>query len=66
MGSLIPASSFMTARQKLIAVLAVVATLPSCATAEAIKKLPEGYWLATERLVIAVLEDLWSLISWVV
>jgi hypothetical protein len=56
----------MTARHKLIAALAVVVTLPSCATAEAIKKLPEGYWLATERLVIAVLEDLWSLVSWMV
>lgn len=44
----------------------MVVTLAGCATAEAIEKLPEGYWMATERLVVAIISDLWSLVSWLI
>lgn len=37
--------------------------LTSCHTAAAIEQLPVGYWIATESLLLALLEDLWSAIK---
>ncbi len=37
----------------------------SCQTAAAIEELQEVYWAATEGLVVAVLQDLWSVAWWV-
>ena len=44
-----------------LVVLALCTT--SCKTVDEIQRLPAGYWEATERLVLAVLADLISIVA---
>lgn len=48
-----------------IAVVLVVACCVSgCATATALYEAPEGFWTTLENLVVAIGEDLLSIVSW--
>ena len=40
----------------------VIASAASCSTMDAITQLPEGYWMATEQLLLAVLSDIWAVV----
>jgi len=46
-----------------LSLVALVMLLTACATTEAASALPEGWWLGLERLVVALLSDLWSLLT---
>lgn len=46
-----------------LSLVALVMLLTACATTEAVAALPEDWWLGLERLVIALLSDLWSLLT---
>lgn len=46
--------------------LAVVAVLAvaGCATVEAVRNTPPEVWVGIERLLIALAQDLWSILEW--
>lgn len=46
-----------------LSLVALVMLLTACATTEAVAALPEGWWLGLERVLVALLSDLWSLLT---
>ena len=47
----------------LFGLIVLTALASSCATMEAIEELPVGYWESTRNLVLAVLQDVWDLVT---
>lgn len=45
------------------AALAALA-LASCATVEAVRETPPEVWVGIETILIALAEDLWSILEW--
>lgn len=44
--------------------VALLASLAACRTVEAVSALPESWWVSTEAVLIALLQDLFELVSW--
>jgi hypothetical protein len=47
----------------ILAVAALVLALSSCATYAVVTEAPPEFWLVAESLIVAVLEDLWSIVD---
>jgi len=51
-------------RGLILACLAYVALIASCATYTAVVEAPAEFWITAEEIVVALILDVWTVIEW--